>query len=156
MVKTIIMLIMGIIITISPNSLLSTLLFAVGAYLFVVGFNMFVSSLSLLKYSREWMVLGIEAVILLIFGSLLLFNSFSIAKALSGVLFVILGITILAVGIIAIVKLKELNVGILFTVIGSIIAIFPLGVSFFITRIIGLSFIVWAISILIANKTKFS
>lgn len=151
-VKFLVMLILGIVMVIKPNSLLIILLFILGAYLIVLGFNAFISCITLLKFKKGWLYDGIKALVLLVVGILFLFNTPEIAVALSGILFVILGLFIIFIGIMAIVRAKENSTGILFIIIGLLIALFPLGVSALITRIIGASLIGLSVYLLVSLK----
>ena len=65
---------------------------------------------------------------------------------------------ILFIGIMAIVRAKENSAGIMFIVLGLLIALFPLGVSALITRVIGASLIGLSIYLLISlnNSAKSS
>lgn len=152
-VKFIVMLILGIVMVIKPNSLLSIVLFILGIYLAVLGFNALISSITLLKFKKGWKYDGVKAVVFLLVGTVLLFNTASIAMALSGVLFVIVGLFIFSIGLMAIVRAKENSAGIMFIILGLLIALFPLGVSNLITRVIGGTLIGLSIYLLLSlNK----
>ncbi|MBN2619219.1 MAG: DUF308 domain-containing protein [Spirochaetales bacterium] len=152
--KFILMLILGVVIVIIPNSLISILIFSLGCYLFLLGINSLISSVSLIRYGKGWKYDGVRAILYLLFGSLIIFNAGYIATILSGFIFVIIGLFILAVGIIAIVRTKETSAGIVLIVLGLLIALFPLGVSNFIIRIIGLTLIGLSVTLLVNTKSS--
>lgn len=147
-------LVMGVIITVNPNSLLTIMLFVTGLYLCISGFNSLISTLSLIKYQRGWIYEGIRTLIYLIIGLSLLFNSSGIATLVSGLISVLIGLFFIILGIMAIYRTKESSSGIFFIVIGIIIAIFPLGFSYLITRIIGVSLIILASYLLYSIKAR--
>lgn len=151
-----VMFLLGVVMIIFPNSLISILLFILGLYVAILGFNALVSAVILLKYSKSWRYDGFKALILSIIGCLLLFNTGVIASALSGFIFIILGLIIFAIGIMAIAQTREYSAGIIFIVVGLLIALFPLGVSFFITRLIGVSLVFLSVSLLLSIKTRSS
>lgn len=157
-VKFIVMLVLGIVMVAKPNSLLAILLFILGIYLIIIGFNAFISCITLIKFKKGWIYDGVKAFILLFVGFILIFNTLSIAVALSGVLFVLIGLFLLFIGIMAMVRAKENSAGIMFIVLGLLIALFPLGVSALITRIIGASLVGLSVYLLIYldKSTKFS
>jgi hypothetical protein len=68
------------------------------------------------------------------------------------------GLFILFVGIMAIARAKENSAGIMFIILGLLIALFPLGVSALITRVIGASLMGLSVYLLISlsNSTKSS
>lgn len=150
------MLVLGIVITINPNSLLSILLFVTGVYLTINGFYSLVSTLSLIKYRKGWVYEGVKTFIMLSLGSLLLFNSSIVATTIYGVVSVVIGLLFIFVGIMAIARTKEASSGIFFVVIGILIAIFPLGFSYLITRGIGISLIVLSAYLLYSLKSRSS
>lgn len=131
------MLLVGLVIIIFPNSLISMLLIAAGAYFTFLGALGFVNGIKLIKFRKRVNVELIKGVLLLIGGVILLFNSPALARALSSVLFILTGILLLVSGIIAIKRTGDSSSGVMLIVIGGLIAIFPLGVTFLITRIIG-------------------
>ncbi|MGL1893289.1 MAG: hypothetical protein OCD02_16760 [Spirochaetaceae bacterium] len=155
-VKFSIMLIMSLVIIIKPNSLLSIMLFVLGGYMVLIGIYALISFLALIKYKKGWVPEGLRFLILTTLGCLLLFNSTVVAGFLSGAIFVVLGLLIMLVGVVAIARTKETSAGIIFLIVGFIIAIFPLGVSFFVTRIIGFSLLFLSVYLLVSLKTKSS
>ena len=154
-IKFSIMLILGAVMVIIPNSLLSILLFILGGYLIVLGFNAFISCITLIKFRKGWIYDGIKAFILLALGIISVFNTSGIAKTLSGILYVLIGLFILFIGIMAIVRARENSAGIMFIILGLLISLFPLGVSNLVTRLIGASLIGLSIFLLytLNNKT---
>lgn len=155
-VKFSIMFLMGFIMVLFPNLLISILIFILGLYLAVLGFNALVSAIILIKYRKGWVYDGIKALLLSVIGLGLLFNIGTVAIALSGIIFVIIGLLLLTIGIIAIVRTGENSAGVIFIVVGLLIALFPLGVSHFITRLIGLSLIALSISLLFTLRSRSS
>ncbi len=155
-VKFTIMFLMGLVILIDPNSLLTIVLFVTGLYFVLVGINALVSSVALMKYSKGWVYDGVKFIILTVIGALITFNAGGFATTISGVVFVILGLSITTVGVVAISRSREHSGGIVLIVIGLLIIIFPLGVSFFITRILGLSLMGLAVYLLMILKTRSS
>lgn len=153
-IKFSIMFLMGVIIVIFPNLLISILVFSLGLYLVILSFNALISAVTLIKFRRGWKYDGIKALLLALAGFGLLFNAGNVAVALSGVFFVILGIILLAVGITAVIRTRETSAGIIFIVVGLLIALFPIGVSFFITRLIGISLIGLSITLLLSIRTR--
>ena len=153
-VKFSVMFILGLIMIIFPNSLISILLFVLGLYLTILGFYALISAITLIKFSREWRYEGIKALLLLTLGIVLVFNTGAVAAAVSGFIFIVIGIIILLVGIAAIVQTREYTSGLIFIIVGLLIGIFPLGVSFFITRIIGVSLVLLSISLLFSIRSK--
>ncbi len=155
-VKFSIMFVMGLVILIKPNSLLTILLFVMGIYLLVIGFNALISSITLIKYNKGWIYDGVKFLVLTLFGAILTFNASNVAVAISGIIFVVVGLGIIGIGVAAIIRTKENSAGILFIVLGLLIALFPLGVSFFITRIIGISLMALAAYLIMSVGPKSS
>ncbi len=149
------LLVSGLTIIILPNSFLSILLFISGGYLSVLGYFALVSGLTLIKYKKGWTIDLIKAFILLFIGAILLFNSSTIASFLSGFLSVIIGLIVLAFGIIVIMKKNLNSVGVFFIIIGLLISLNPVGFSYFIIRLIGILLIALSVY-LINNKTRSS
>lgn len=142
--KYIVMLILGVIITFFPNSLLSMIFIAVGSYIIIAGFIYFISGLKLIKYKRGVEIDFIRGVLLIILGALILFNSPYLSRILSSIVFILLGISLTGLGILAGIRTKDATSGIVLIVSGILIAIFPLGVSYLIIRIIGVVLIISA------------
>ncbi|QEN03955.1 hypothetical protein EW093_04320 [Thiospirochaeta perfilievii] len=157
-IKFSIMLILGLVLVINPTSLLSILLFILGFYFIIIGFNSLISSVILIKFRKGWVYDGVKAAILLIAGIVLVFNTGKIAVTISSLVFVIIGLLIFFIGVMAIIRVKETSAGIILIVLGLLIALFPLGVSNLITRIIGGSLIGLSLYLLLSinNLTKSS
>lgn len=148
------MLLLGLLITIFPDSLISIVILILGAYLTFIGGTAMVSTLNLIKYKRGWQIEGVRALIFITIGLILLFNVHSFAVTLSGLVFVIIGLSILALGIVAIVRSGEQHTGIVLIVIGLLITIFPIGVSHLITRVIGVCLIFISTTLMLKSRSS--
>lgn len=136
--KYIVMLILGAIITFFPNSLLSMLFIAVGVYITITGFTYFISGLKLIKYRKGVEIDFIRGVLLVILGTAILFNSPYLSRVLSTLVFILLGLSLTGLGVLAGIRTKDITSGIVLIVTGVLIAVFPLGVSYLMIRIIGI------------------
>lgn len=153
-IKLTIMLLLGLLITIFPDSLISIAILVLGAYLIFLGVNALVSTLNLIKYRRGWQIEGVRALVFITVGLILLFNVYGLALTLSGVFFVIIGLAILALGILAIIRSGEQHTGVVLIVIGLLITIFPIGISHLITRVIGISLIFISTTLILRSKSS--
>lgn len=136
--KYIVMIILGAIITFFPNSLLSMLFIAVGVYITITGFGYFISGIKLIKYRKGVEIDFVRGVLLVILGAAVLFNSPYLSRVLSTLVFILLGLALTGLGVLAGIRSKDITSGIVLIVTGILIAVFPLGVSYLIIRIIGI------------------
>lgn len=153
-IKFTFMLVMGVIITVRPSSLLSMLLLITGIYLCVIAFNSFVSTLSLIKYHKGWVYDGVRTLALAVLAIILVVNSVEVAKVIYGFLAVLIGLFVILVGVMAIVRTREVSSGIFFIIVGTLIALFPMDFSYLVIRVIGISLIIFSSYLLYSLKAR--
>lgn len=153
-IKLYILMLLGLLITIFPDSLISIVLIFIGLYTTYIGVLALISTLQLVRYRRGWQIEGVRAASFLLLGLVLLFNTQVIAITISGIFFVLLGLMILSLGITAVIRSREYQVGSVIIVVGLLITLFPIGISHLITRVIGMILLITSLSMLLKIRSS--